>query len=58
MLCGSVAECVGMACVLCAVLSETHRVSHTQHSTQYARTVPYLDMLPHHCVTYNDVTFY
>ena len=47
MLCGDVAAYLGMVCVLCAVLSVTERTAHT----------PYLDMLPHHRITYNDVIF-
>jgi len=64
MLCVGVAACHGygmctvhcvefdcMVCVLFAVLSATH----TQHSEQY--TYHTYDMLPHHCVTCNDVVF-
>jgi hypothetical protein len=36
-----------MECVLCAALS-----------TQYPHTVPYLDMLSHHHIAHNNVTFY
>jgi len=63
MLCGGVAACDrygmctvrcvewgGMVCVLCAVLSASH-------STQHTVKIPYLDMLAHHRITYNDVVF-
>jgi len=50
MLCGVVAACQGMVCVLFAVLSA--------HSKQRTVHTPYLDMLPHHHVTHNDVIFF
>ena len=51
LLCSGVAACPGMACVLCAVLSETYSCSaqHTVHT-------PYWDMLPHNRITNKDVT--
>jgi hypothetical protein len=44
-LCGGVAACLGVACVLCAV----------QNSSQHTTHTPHCDMLPHHQITYNDV---
>ena len=52
LLCGGVAACPGMACVLCAVQSET-----PSRSAQHTIHTPYRDMLPHHRITNNDVTF-
>jgi len=53
MLRGGVAACQGMVCVPLAVLSATDQL----HSTQLTVHTPYLDMLPHHRTTYNDLVF-
>jgi hypothetical protein len=51
MLRSGVAACLGM--VLCV-----RTVCCVEHSTQYARIVPFLDMLAHHRIAYTDVIFY
>jgi hypothetical protein len=50
LLCGGVAACPSMACVLCAVQSET-----VSRSAQHTIHTPYWDMLSHHRVTNYDV---
>jgi hypothetical protein len=51
LLCGGVAACRSMACVLCVVQSET-----SSRSAQHTVHTPFRDMLPHHRITNNDVT--
>ena len=50
LLCGYVAACHGMACVLHAVQNATQ-----SHSAQHATHTPYHDMLPHNSIINNDV---
>ena len=52
MLCGGVAVCQCMVCVLFAVLSATIRTQHSEQCTFHTH-----DMLPHQRITYNDVVF-
>jgi hypothetical protein len=49
LLCGGVAVCPSMACVLCALQNESRSAQHTIHT-------PYWDMLPHHRTTNYDAT--
>ena len=49
LLCGGVAACPSIVCVLCAVQSESRSAQHTVH-TQY------WDMLPHRRITNHEVT--
>jgi hypothetical protein len=46
-LCGGLAACVGVVCVLCAV----------QNSAQHKTHKSLKDMLPHHHIRYNDVFY-
>jgi len=46
-----VMRCCGSMCGVCTVRCAS------EHSTQRTVRTPYLDMLPHHPITYNDVVF-
>jgi hypothetical protein len=50
LLCGCVAACYGMACVLCAVQNATQ-----SHSAQHTTHTPFHNMLPHNRIINNDV---
>ena len=58
MLCGGVAACQGTVCVLLAVLSAIDQLCSCDWSVALNTVhIPYLDMLPHHHMTYNDAVF-
>ena len=50
LLCGCVAACHGMACVLYAVQNATE-----SHSAQHATHMPFHDLLPHNRIINNDL---
>ena len=50
LLCGCVAACHGMVCVLHAVQNAT-----SSHSAQHATHIPFHDMLPYNRIINNDV---
>jgi hypothetical protein len=50
LLCGCVAACHAVACVLCRMQTLSHSAQHTTHT-------PFHDMLPHNSIINNDVIF-